>query len=244
MSTQSLSPSPPKRALGIDVSHWHPVTVATMPSVLNAGVSFMGVKATDGLSAIDDSFALHRKLCRQNSAQLALTVYYHFARAGSALAQAEHFLKATSALQPTERVCLDLEGQLLPEAPQKMLTWIETFFDRISREHPDRKPLVYTSVPFWSLFGNPAWGSAAQIALWAPRYNLRMAEPVVPRPWLGTGWHFWQWTDGSMPPFSIPTAGSFDASFFRSDEAALRAWVAATGPANLPGGIVTAPFVS
>ena len=209
---------PADRAKGIDVNGWHPIHDF---SALPADLSFVGVKATEGNTVTDKALQAHRDGLRARPG-LDLVIYYHFARTGRPETQAVRLLDAVGPLQANERLCLDLE--VLPDDPGSVLAWVDAFYGRIRRSCPGQRQLIYTSKRIWSQFGNPGWAGAADIDLWAPRYNAVGREPELPAPW--TRWTAWQWTDGEAVPFTCPGVGACDANVWNGDRAAVRAWVA------------------
>lgn len=203
------------RAKGIDVSRWDPVT--DWAAVKGAGISFVGMKATEGNSITDPKLTAMRDGFRAND--FALGIYFHFARSGDPVKQANRFLASIGALKPNERLALDFEVMLTTETNGE-LPWIQKFIEVLKEAYPDRDPILYTSDRIWRMIGNPAW-LVGNVDLWVPRYNAAMQEPTVPKPW--TGWKFWQWTDGGQtgPKFSCPGVGPCDASYFNGDEPTL-----------------------
>jgi lysozyme len=203
------------RALGIDVSHWKPVV--DWSAVEASGVSFVGVKATEGRTAVDSKLRAHRNGFRQQP--FLLGVYYHFARSGSARDQADRLLDNVGVLQPHERLALDFE--VVPTAaPEDGLAWIAQFFARLDTTYADRRHILYTSKRLWRMIGDPEWPGAANVDLWCPRYNAAGVEPSLPKPW--KNWSIWQWTDGDYPEHVTPGVGRCDANWFQGDETALR----------------------
>ena len=142
------------RASGIDVSHWKPIL--DFRALKSSDVSFVGVKATEGHSYVDPAFEAHRKGIRQNG--FSLGIYYHFARSGNPIAQAEWFAKTVGKLEENERVCLDLE--VVPvlddvasssKNPRAAVNWVTRFYDVLFERYPDRRPLIYTSKRIWRM---------------------------------------------------------------------------------------------
>lgn len=208
------------RARGIDVNHYHPVH--DWAAVTASGVSFIGVKATEGNTLTDAALKAHRDGARTQP--FDLVVFYHFARSGRPETQAVRLLDAVGPLQANERLCLDLE--VLPDDPGSVLAWVDAFYGRLRRANPGHRHLIYTSRRIWTQFGNPSWAGAADIDLWVPRYNAAGHEPELPAPW--TSWTAWQWTDGDVVPFTCPGVGACDANVWNGDRATVRAWVAGT----------------
>lgn len=210
------------RAAGIDVSHWKPVK--DWGALRAAGVSFVGIKASEGVTYVDPTFRRHQEEFRKHD--FALGIFYHFARSGNPITQAERFLDVVGKLRANERVCLDLEVSPM-QRPILALEWVNTFYNIIlgAACGPER-PFIYTSKRFWRTIGDPLWDLASEVDLWVPRYNAEGSAPAVPHPWTSCGWTIWQWTDGEYPEHVTPGVGKCDANWFKGDEAALRAYAA------------------
>lgn len=211
------------RAAGIDVNAYHPVT--DFAALGASSISFVGVKATEGNTVTDKKFVHHRDELRQ--LPLDLVIFYHFARSGDPVYQANRLLHAIGSLRPNERVCLDLE--VLPDDPGSVLAWVDAFYARVQRAYPATRQLIYTSKRIWDSFGSPAWPRAARsVDLWAPRYNSTQTEPLVPAPW--SAWQIWQWTDGGEhgSSYNVAGVGECDGNLWNGDRDALKTWVAGT----------------
>lgn len=205
------------RALGADVSHFHPVQ--DWSALYDGGVRFLGVKATEGARYLDPTFRAHRDGARM--LPFSLVAYYHFARSGDPIMQAERFMDAVGQLRDNERLVLDLE--VAPDLPKDLsLSWADKFYTRLMGSVcSDRRPLIYTSSRFWQDIGNPDWDLASEIDLWAPRYNAQGIEPVIPKPWTGAGWKFWQFSESET---LAGITGPCDANYFNGDNDALLAY--------------------
>lgn len=162
------------RARGIDVSHHQPTV--DWSAVRASGVSFAGIKATEGLTYVDPKLKTNREGSRAQGFKLGL--YYHFARPGSAKAQAEHLFRAVGPLAPNERFVLDFEEGSPIITPARTLAWIEEFLTALRQP----RAILYTSARVWKMFGNPDWSAAPYVDLWLPRYNST-EEPEIPKPW-------------------------------------------------------------
>jgi GH25 family lysozyme M1 (1,4-beta-N-acetylmuramidase) len=165
------------RANGVDVSAWKPIK--DWGALHDAGVTFVGAKATEGSTWIDHTFAAHMKGFRHS--QLLLAIYYHFARPGSPRAQAERLLGVVGTLQKNERVALDLEEGGPTEGGAGAIDWLTEFFETV-HGHIGQYPLLYTSARIWRMMGNPDWALAPKVDLWLPRWNLTH-QPALPKPW-------------------------------------------------------------
>lgn len=200
------------RARGIDVNHFHPITDAN--AVIDSGISYVGIKATQGAVFTDPTLYANRAAVR--SQPFALVFYYHFASNGDPVAQAERFMDTVGVLRSNERLCLDLEDAKTGK-PTVDLAWAAKFFATLLT---DRRHMLYTSQRIWVQLGNPTtWGPAASLDLMVPRYGPD--EPRVPAPW--PAWAFWQNSEDAIVP---GVNGPCDASFFAGDVDALKAYAA------------------
>lgn len=205
------------RAKGIDVSRWKPVK--DWKALKNSGVTFVGMKATEGNSVVDSTVRSARDNFRATG--FALGVYYHFARSGRADHQAERLVDTVGQLQSNERLALDFEV-MTTAMPEDGLTWIQLFCKTLKAAYPDRRPIIYTSKRIWRMIGDPvAPVMTAEVDLWVPRYNSQAIEPELPTPWKTKGWTFWQWSDGDFPVSVTPGVGKCDANYFQGDDKAL-----------------------
>lgn len=200
------------RARGIDVSHYQDVT--SWSDIYDSGVSYVGVKATQGNTFTDPKLSEHRAGAR--SQPFVLVFYYHFAAPGDAAAQAGRFMDTVGELRGNERLCLDLEDDKTGK-PAVDLVWAEAFFAALT---PGFRKLLYTSQRIWSQLGNPSsWGPAQSLDLIVPRYGPD--EPRVPSAW--QTWVFWQNSEEGVVP---GISGKCDTSFFNGTVDMLKSYAA------------------
>lgn len=207
-----------ERALGLDVSHWKPVRDwKQIPSAYR----FIGIKASEGATNVDPTFAKHRDGLRGlPSGTFDLAIFYHLARPGDGTTQAARLLSLVGQLRPNERLALDTERTSAVDA-----AFISAFFGALPA---DRRPILYTSNGVWVGMRNPSFMDAARVDLWLPRYGSA-AEPMVPDPWhqIGKTWTFWQRSDSAAIP---GVDGAWDESVFNGDQNALRTYASLTPP--------------
>lgn len=209
------------RTPGVDISHWHPVTNWAL---LAGAARFVGIKATEGNTNADPTLQQHKRGFSGSGMDLA--IYYHLARPGDAVAQAKRFLDAVGPLAPNERVCLDIERGSGVDMP-----YVEAFYATLREQlgTPPQTPrmLIYASA--WSWAANRLgddWDMAADIDLWAPRYESGGAEPMLPPPW--PRWTIWQWSQSAAMP---GVDGACDANWFNGSAEDLAVYAAPSGPA-------------
>lgn len=215
-------------ARGIDVNHYH--SPSDWKAVFDSGISFVGVKATQGRTFVDPKLTTHRERAGDDATAVLL---YHFAGLDpDALKQADQFCAALGELGPLELPVLDLErsgtgipfsGDKAPPAAtfDRAAAWVTSVGARLGVA-----PLIYTR-GLWRDLGDPSPGWVSGLDLWVPRYRaLELGPGELPAPWAPERWTFWQWTDGAEPAHETPGAGAVDANVFNGEEADLEAYVA------------------
>jgi len=202
---------------------------------MSAGISFVGIKTTEGKSFKDPKFKDHRSGVR--SMPFKLCVYYHFARPGDPEGQANFLMDTVGQLLPNERLCMDFEDDATGK-PTVDLAFIGKFYTKLMGGIcSDRPAMLYTSSRIWQQIGNPVWTLAPDVHLWAPRYGI--VEPDLPSPW--KAWTFWQFSENQSFK-GVP--GTFDANYFNGDEDALAAYAKLVTPAPATVPPAGAPLVS
>lgn len=178
----------PNALLGIDVSHWQ--GEIEWDKVVESGVKFAWIKATEGNSLVDQCF---QKNWHGAAAVDIPFGFYHVWRSGMS-GQEDHFLETVDAVPHGFLVALDVEpGAMDDDTQSPGLAWMET----VSEANPNpliSEPFIYASplVAQVSLT-DPAW---LQYPLWVAHYTQ------APQPNIGKWpkWTFWQrQCDGEIP---------------------------------------------
>lgn len=204
-------------ALGVDVSHWR--RVASWDKLTAGGVSFVGIKATQGSTGFDPALVYHRDGFRSTPG-LVGAIYFHYPSAGGAgdpAAEAANFLKTIGPLRDNERLALDVEqGPSGNGAPP--LKWQQAFVAALPRER-NRRPLIYTAAHVWNEIGNPPWPDATtgMVDLWAKQYATELTK--LASPWSLA--RVWQNSDSATFP---GIDGPCDSDVFMGDADALKAY--------------------
>ncbi len=199
---------------GPDVSHYQ--SEIDWAEVKSSGASFAFMKATEGHTFVDPTFATNWAGSR--AAGIAVRGAYHFGHPGSdATAQAEFFVKTVGVVGPGDVVVLDIE-ESDSVSPSAVAAWCTSFLEQVTEltALPASRVVVYTGAWFW----DPQAGGASmgEHPLWVSGYT---AEPPMPNGW--DNWTFWQFTD-RLPVPGVPGSGTSDYSVFAGDEAALEAF--------------------
>lgn len=242
-------------ARGVDVSQVQSTTIDWV-ALLAAGFSFEYHRCGDGNDAADPNFAR-----RTNDATKAgfLTGAYAvgfplhadpahpgrepYAQAKAHYQQCAGVGSASGELPPM----LDLEWPVpgSPEWAQYGLTgafvrqWALAYLQE-AESLWGVTPVLYDGFPdYFSGIGGPQEPGFAKYPLWVVDYPAayQHAFPpddsllVVPQPWGGKNWTFWQFSGGTM---RLPGGVPVDGDVFNGDVAALRAFAA--GRSALPSG--------
>jgi lysozyme len=196
---------------GPDVSHYQ--GEIDWAEVKASGASFVFMKATEGHTFVDPTFAANWAGSR--AAGIAVRGAYHFGHPGSdATTQAEFFVNTVGTVGPGDVVVLDIE-ESDSVSPGEVAAWCTAFLEQVTAltALPESRVVVYTGAWFW----DPQAGGASmgEHPLWVSGYTT---EPPMPKGW--DKWTFWQFTD-KLPVPGVPGSGTSDYSVFAGDEAAL-----------------------
>ncbi len=171
---------------GIDVSKYQDVinweSVRDM-HVNNVHISFVFIKATEGLGNEDAFFA--RNWRKSKNAGLVRGAYHFFISSKSGKAQAENFINSVTLLPGDLPPVLDIE-QANGVAPEKIRErakeWLETI-----RNYYGTSPILYTNVDFYKRYLKDDFDG---YTLWVAHY-LQPRQPRIYR-----NWNFWQHNEG------------------------------------------------
>ncbi len=172
---------------GIDVSHhngninWQLVRAMNIDGIK---VSFAFIKATEGVSTVDEKFGYNWQQCQKY--KITRGAYHYFNEYKTGAAQAQNFIATVGDLQPGDLPpVLDIESNrgvdkniLCKEA----IDWLT-----IIEQHYGIKPIVYTYVNFYA---NNLDEQFSSYPFWAAHYNEKH-QPNTQR-----NWAFWQHNDG------------------------------------------------
>jgi lysozyme len=183
----------------IDLSHHNPDP--SWSTIKSAGVIGVILKATQGVSYVDDTYLARRHDAL--SAGLCVSSY-HFLEVGNIEAQMEHFLDTVQPVRG-ERVCLDYEdydGQCatideLCEAVEYLLTMM-----------PDLQITIYSGHSIKAALGeNLRYATLDDTSLWIAQYTSASSPSWPKQQW--KTWSLWQWTDGeTVPGIPAPVDGN------------------------------------
>ncbi|BAY90616.1 MULTISPECIES: GH25 family lysozyme [unclassified Tolypothrix] len=155
-------------------------------AVKNSGKTFAFVKATEGASVKDPTFARHWPTMK--AAGIIRGAYHFFhPRTSDPVVQAQEFLKTIGKLEPGDLPpVLDIEvtdnvndPKLIINAAKQWLVVVEKAL--LQQTGKPIKPIIYTYPGFWEGLGNPT--GFAEYQLWIAHYD--QPQPTVPTTWQG-----------------------------------------------------------
>lgn len=192
---------------GIDVSAYQSSTYST------AGLDFVIVKATEGLTYTNPRLAAQAK--RARDAGLVVGFYHYPHMANDPTAEANYFLK-TAPIQPGDIIVFDWEGYDTANKSvtrSRQVAYRDAWLAYVKGKMPGHKVGMYCNTDYW--LNVDATGNCGDF-LWIATGGLPAGQPGIKAPWT-----FHQYS----------TAGGIDhdvADF--TDRAALAAWAHGTNP--------------
>lgn len=205
---------------GVDISRWQ--TYVDWQAARAAGVYFAFIKATEGGDLVDPAFAMNWQLAARHGVRRG--AYHFFYHCRPAAEQARWFIRhvprSVGALPPV----LDMEWTPFSptcttrRAPETIRDEARTFL-RILEAHYGQRPLIYTTVDFWT--DNQMW-KLGPYPFW-----LRSTAAHPDDLYDGRHWTFWQYTSTGLVP---GIEGEVDINVFQGSAGDWRAWLAANAP--------------
>lgn len=170
--------------VGIDVSH-HQGDI-NWSEVKKHGLSFVFVKATEGIDYLDTMFAKYwAQLEKENIIRGA---YHFYSSDDDPVEQAKWFTGSVKNFENVLPPVLDVERKghknITKENFEKGVLKCLEEIEKLS----GKKPIIYSSPNFANtyLFDK----RFDKYFLWVAEYGVD--EPVIPDAWQTSGWHFWQ----------------------------------------------------
>ena len=165
---------------GIDVSHYQ--EVIDWKSIAENDISFVFVKATEGISLKDKLFTRNWERIKQEG--LKRGAYHFFRPTISAERQAAHFSRSVDLELGDFPPVLDVEV-LDGVSKKELLIGVHAWLVHTEMEY-GVKPIIYTNQDFYNKYLRNAFEN---YPLWIARYSLR--EPTLKD---DSKWVFWQYT--------------------------------------------------
>ena len=191
---------------GIDVSSYQSSSYST------AGLSFVGIKVTQGLSYVNPKWVSQRATAR---AAGLVTIFYHYPTiTNSPAAEADYFLSQIN-LAAGDVLCLDWEWYGQTATNQQARDYKDAWIARVKAKAPGHKVIVYADRNSWL---NVDTDSNAGDGLWIADY-VTAGQPRIKAKWV-----IHQYSD---------TPQDMDVADFAT-MADLKAWANASAPSPAP----------
>lgn len=182
------------RTPGIDVSHWQ--SVIAWDQVKTAGVQFVYIKATDGITGVDSHFHMNQA----ESDGVIPRGAYHFFRQEGIAAQMDNFSKCCGSYSLELPPALDVEVGPFDEAQMKDVL----LFLNLLEQYAGRIPVLYVDLANARKITDLEFG---RYPLWLADYSN--AEPMIPPTSPLQAWTFWQHTPAGRIS-GVPNAVDLD----------------------------------
>jgi lysozyme len=167
-------------------------------------ISFVFMKATEGVSRIDPYLSKNWRQSRKH--KIKRGVYHYFLATQDGKLQAKHFLKNTKFGIGDLRPVVDIEelyGVNYRLMQKRLKDWLETVENQTGQV-----PIIYTSAKFYQHFLSDKF---YKYPIWIAHYT------DSERPDIAGDWHFWQHSEsGKVNGIS----GKVDFNVFNGDSAA------------------------
>lgn len=191
---------------GIDVSHYQ--STITWSSVASDGVAFAFLKATEGQTYVDPTFAYN-----DSQAQLSgipVGAYHVWGKPNKspdeARLEADHFAKTVQPTVGDLLPVLDMEMNRIPAGTSQaaLMAWSKAWLNRVEAKTGVR-PMVYGSqYLFQTILGNSTWFADNGFPLWFAWYRASLPPSMPAHDWQGQGWMFWQYGTGKVKGITGP----------------------------------------
>lgn len=171
---------------GLDVSHHQGIISWPEVAVSHPTIAFCFIKATEGTTFLDTSFAYNRHGCTENG---IIPGAYHYLSLGNGARQAEFYakiLETNGGFKGLIQPVVDVEETYFGN---KAIIYALDEFLRRAKELFGVSPIIYTYPYFWiRQMGNPM--GYGEYPLWYAHY----ANAIGPLPASWKYWSFWQYT--------------------------------------------------
>ena len=169
---------------GIDVSH-HQKDI-DWTKVKEQGVTFVFVKATEGVDYLDTMFVKNWKDLEEEN--MIRGAYHFYVSDDDPLEQAEWFVKNIGSFEGILPPVMDVEraghDHITPEAYREKLVKCLGHVEKLTGQ----LPILYSSPNFAKKY--LASDEFGKYKLWIAEYGVE--QPTIPNAWQKPGWDFWQ----------------------------------------------------
>lgn len=161
----------PVAIYGVDVSNYQPINFALTTPGDNKRVDFAIIKITEGLTYLNSKWTAQRQWARDHDLSVG---FYHFARPGSMVDQADYFLSKIN-LQPGDHLWFDWEDSGVSSGQKD--AWISYVQGRC----PGHRVGLYCNTDFWK---NRDTSGFAGDGLWIATGGIPAGAPPIRDKWL------------------------------------------------------------
>jgi GH25 family lysozyme M1 (1,4-beta-N-acetylmuramidase) len=156
---------------GVDVSNYQPINFALTTPGDGKRVDFAIIKITEGTGYVNPKWTGQRQWARDHNLSVG---FYHFARPGSMIEQAEFFLGQVI-LQPGDHLWFDWEDSGISNAQKD--AWISY----VQGRSPGHRVGLYCNTSFWKTRDTTSF---AGDGLWIATGDIPAGAPPITSPWL------------------------------------------------------------
>ena len=191
--------------IGIDVSKYQ--GVIDFKKVQAAGVSYVFVRATEGITYQDKNFKA--SFAAAQAAGLTTGAYHFYESNDDPIDQLNNFIAMVTLKRGDLPPIIDIE-KLHNNDQIDLHKNIQIFLDGLE-QHYGVKPIIYSGLNF----ANKYMTGFGEYPLWLAEYEVD--KPSVPEGW--PDWTFWQWSQaGSVDGIN----GTVDADRYNGNETSFR----------------------
>jgi lysozyme len=168
---------------GVDISHWD--GDIDWAALKKSGISFVYIKATQGLEDVDPMFEQNWKNARKHGIRRG--AYHFFDPDSDGEAQARHFLKTVKLRKDDMITAVDVEVAASRGSEQlvsELQKWLKTVEQQVKH-----KPMIYCDVPFWNEHVKADMG---EYPLWLAQWEDEEKPNELPMGW--QDYAMWQYS--------------------------------------------------
>jgi len=199
---------------GADVSSYQPNI--NWQILKAAGIGFVFLKCTEGLTVKDSTFQKFSLLCAQNGINHGAYHFFHPKYDG--VAQAKFFIDTIGGSLAGDMPCV-MDWETADNVPANHDVAQGLAFLSYVKQVTGKTPIVYGGPYFLNALGLPQ--TIKQNPLWIAHYGV--SSPMIPDAW--DTWHFWQYSD-AQPVAGV--SGKCDADKFNGTSSDLALYIKST----------------
>jgi GH25 family lysozyme M1 (1,4-beta-N-acetylmuramidase) len=191
---------------GIDVSHYQ--GTITWSSVASDGVDLSILKATEGQTYVDPTFAYNDAQAPLNG--IPVGAYHVWGKPNrspdEARLEADHFVKTVHPTVGDVLPVLDMEMNRIPNgtSTSTLMAWSKAWLNRVEAKTGVRAMVYGSQYLFQTILGNSTWFADNGFPLWFAWYHASLPPSMPAHDWQGQGWTFWQYGTAKVKGITGP----------------------------------------